>query len=150
LATERLAEFRETVVPWLDSVRALSGLSKWAAEPVPRRSLWRNREALVTGVELEESPLVVARRRCEFGVEAQFLRANAVALNAVVDMSSYDLQQRHRPGCFCVLDETGCMAFVACNSPVRQGELPSAPPKLCSVVRVPLGVILKIVPLVVP
>jgi S-adenosylmethionine-dependent methyltransferase len=94
LGTGRLAEFRETVVPWLDSVRALSGLRILDVGCGTGASTVALAEqgALVTGVELEESPLVVARRRCEFyGVEAQFLRANAVALNAVVDINSYDL-----------------------------------------------------------
>jgi S-adenosylmethionine-dependent methyltransferase len=94
LAGGRLAEHRATYIPWLDSIRPLNGLRVLEIGCGTGSSTVAMAEqgAEVTGVDMEEAPLKVARRFCEWrGVQARFLRANAAEAHEALDIGSYDL-----------------------------------------------------------
>ena len=90
----RLADLRATYIPWLDSIRPLKGLRilEIGCGTGSSTVAMAEQGAEVTGVDLEEAPLTIARKLCELrGVRAQFLRANAAEAHETLDIGSYDL-----------------------------------------------------------
>ena len=91
--TGRLTRDRTLVVPWLDAVRRLDGariLEIGCGTGCATVAL-AEQGACVTGVDLCERSLRVARRRCELhGVEASFTLGNAVEVLEKLDGERFD------------------------------------------------------------
>jgi 2-polyprenyl-3-methyl-5-hydroxy-6-metoxy-1,4-benzoquinol methylase len=89
-----LQDYRETIIPWLDSLRPLAGLSILEIGLGTGSSAVALAEqgALVTGIEMEEAALTVARKRSEIcAVDFKWVHANATQAHRLVDVGSYDL-----------------------------------------------------------
>jgi 2-polyprenyl-3-methyl-5-hydroxy-6-metoxy-1,4-benzoquinol methylase len=79
----RLAHDRERVVPWLDAARPLAGarILEVGCGTGSATVALAEQGSVVTGLDLCERSIQVARRRCElYGLEASFVVGNAVEL----------------------------------------------------------------------
>lgn len=91
---KRLEMDRTIIVPWLDGVRRLDGLEvlEIGCGTGSSTVALAERGARVTGVDVDEGSLAVARRRCELhGVEASFVRANAADLPPSLRGRTFDV-----------------------------------------------------------
>jgi S-adenosylmethionine-dependent methyltransferase len=79
----RLAQGRETVIPWLDHVYALKGatvLEVGCGTGASTVAL-AEQEARVTSLEVNQRHMAVARRRCDiYGLDVRFVHANAAEI----------------------------------------------------------------------
>lgn len=94
LSGDRLVKHRKTYIPWLDTIRPLDGLRVLEVGCGTGSSTVAMAEqgADVTGIEVQEAALTVARRLCTLhGVQAQFLCANATDAHQSLNVGSYDM-----------------------------------------------------------
>jgi 2-polyprenyl-3-methyl-5-hydroxy-6-metoxy-1,4-benzoquinol methylase len=94
LASGRLARQREIYIPWLDSIHPLKGLRVLEIGCGTGSSTVALAEqgAEVTGIEMEEAALAVARKQCDlYGVQAHLIHGNAADAHETLDIGSYDL-----------------------------------------------------------
>lgn len=94
LASDRTARHREIYIPWLDSIHPLDGLRilEIGCGTGSSTVALAEQGAEVTGVEMEEAALAVARKQCElYDVRARFICANATDAHETLDIGSYDL-----------------------------------------------------------
>lgn len=89
----RLNNFRSTVIPWLNSVKPLDNariLEIGCGTGVSTVAL-AEQGAIVTAVDVVEESLKVAKERCQiYGLQAEFLCANATELHQLLAGQSFD------------------------------------------------------------
>lgn len=90
----RLHEFREALVPWLDSVHPLDGtrvLEIGCGTGASTLAL-AEQGAIVTAVDIDRASMQVARDRLSiFGVDADFVEANATEVHRVLEGNHFDI-----------------------------------------------------------
>lgn len=90
----RLRQDREIVIPWLEEIRPLKGISvlEIGCGTGSSTVALAERGAEVTAVDLDEPSLVVARERCRaHGVGATFVTANGASLPTSVQSRPFDI-----------------------------------------------------------
>lgn len=90
----RIQKFRETIIPWLDSVIPLNGARILEIGCGTGSSTFTMAEqgAEVTGVDIVENHLEIARKRCElYGLNARFVIGNATTVDELFKTEQFDL-----------------------------------------------------------
>lgn len=90
----RLESFRENIIPWLDSTVKLNGAKVLEIGCGTGSSTVALAEqgAIVTGVDIIEKDLNVAKKRCKlFNLEARFVNANAAEVHNIFKNEDFDL-----------------------------------------------------------
>jgi S-adenosylmethionine-dependent methyltransferase len=90
----RLESDREKVVPWTDAAMPLQGkrILEIGCGTGSSTVALAEQGAKVTGVDIDEDALVVARDRCKaYGLEAEFRAMNAQSLSRAFDQGEFDL-----------------------------------------------------------
>ncbi len=91
--TGRLRSDRRLIVPWLDAARPLTGqrLLEIGCGTGSSTLALAEQGASVTGIDVDEGALKVARDRCSaYGVEAEFRVLNAANIGTVFSPESFD------------------------------------------------------------
>jgi S-adenosylmethionine-dependent methyltransferase len=91
---DRIQKFRETIIPWLDSVIPLKGARILEIGCGTGSSTFALAEqgSIVTGVDIEEDHLEIARKRCElYGLNARFMVCNATKVDEMFKSEQFDL-----------------------------------------------------------
>jgi 2-polyprenyl-3-methyl-5-hydroxy-6-metoxy-1,4-benzoquinol methylase len=89
----RLYGFRNSVIPWLDSVRPLSGaqILEIGCGTGSSTVAMAEQGAKIIGVDIEEKSIEVAKERCKvYGLEAEFFNTNAVDVNQLFSDKKFD------------------------------------------------------------
>jgi len=89
----RQNEFRRTVIPWLNAARPLDGAAvlEIGCGTGSSTAALAEQGANVTGVDITERKLVVARERCRaFGLRADFIATNATEVHRLLAGRRFD------------------------------------------------------------
>lgn len=92
--SDRIEKFRDTIIPWLDSVVVLKGARILEIGCGTGSSTFALAEqgAFVTGLDLIEEHLEIAKKRCEiYGLKAQFIAGNATDVDEIFKNEKFDL-----------------------------------------------------------
>ena len=90
----RLREFREVLIPWLDSVRPLDGtrILEIGCGTGSSTLALAEQGATVTAVDIDGASIQVAKDRLNgFGVDADFVEANATEVHRVLGGNRFDI-----------------------------------------------------------
>jgi 2-polyprenyl-3-methyl-5-hydroxy-6-metoxy-1,4-benzoquinol methylase len=92
-SSQRLQRFRSAIIPWLDDAKPLAGarILEIGCGTGSSTVAMAEQGAIVTGVDIDEASLKVARERCsQYGVDAEFHQANATELSSKFAGEKFD------------------------------------------------------------